>query len=204
MKSILIVLLVVVAPLAATNVFGCSCDNAPTAAESFERVDAVFYGVPESVEERGNQVFAIFRVEKSIKGVDRDRVWVETGITSCDMQFKQGVRQYLFVEGGGDLFRTLPCHRHHGDKIFDDKPELELKSIGLTSNATWRSPSPVPQKTVYSNHGSAGDIRETKSPDDVSGKNQNWELLGLGMFAGVVLVFATLGVFFVVTLFRKK
>ncbi|HLA95408.1 MAG TPA: hypothetical protein VK612_06785 [Pyrinomonadaceae bacterium] len=171
----------VVIIITVTDLLACKCADPPNAEESFETVDAVFYGVPERMEGSGDKIFALFKVEKSIKGVMRDRVWIETDATSCGMQFTVGTRAYLFVDGSEDTYRTLPCHRHSGDKVFEERAALQLESGALTSE--------------HSGHNA-----EAEKPDIWT----NLIFMGLGLVTGILIVLAICGVFYIVSQVRKR
>jgi hypothetical protein len=117
--------------LASENAFACKCSNPPSVGQSFEQSAGVFYGSVESVEASGDEILAEFRVEKSWKGADKDRVTVSTDRTSCGIDFKEGEKYYLFVDKNGEAYKTIPCRRHAGtqEEFLRDKPTLALQNV---------------------------------------------------------------------------
>jgi hypothetical protein len=109
----------------------CSCKNPPTVEQSFEQSAAVFAGKVESVESSDKETVAEFRVDKSWKGADKERVTVKTDTTSCGIDFKKGESYYLFLDRDGDSYRTVPCRRHAGaqEEFLKNKPTLALQKV---------------------------------------------------------------------------
>jgi hypothetical protein len=117
--------------LAGENALACKCSNPPSVGQSFEQSAAIFYGTVESVESSDKEMLAVFSVEKSWKGADKDRVTVRTDTTSCGIDFKKGESYYLFAERDGDIFYTVPCRRHAGsqEEFLKNKPALSLQKV---------------------------------------------------------------------------
>ncbi|HEY0427264.1 MAG TPA: hypothetical protein VGC76_05620 [Pyrinomonadaceae bacterium] len=125
--------------LAIQNAFACSCVKPPSVEEGFEQSAAVFYGTVESVESTDKEMTAVFNVEKSWKGADRDRVTVKTDATSCGIDFKTGEKHYLFLDQDGGIYKTVPCRRYAGaqEEFLKDKPPLALQKALVTVPRTF-------------------------------------------------------------------
>jgi len=115
----------------------CSCGNPPTVEQSFSQSAAVIYGRVESVAHNDLNTTAVFKVEKSWKGADRDEIVVVTEPTSCGIAFKTGETHYLFLDSIGETYRTAACRRHAGtqEEFLKDKPTVALKPVPPASKA---------------------------------------------------------------------
>lgn len=122
--------------LAGFDVFACKCANPPTVEQSFEQSAAVFYGTVEKVSGGDKIISAVFRVEKSWKGVDTAEALVASDATSCGIDFQKGETYYLFVDRDGSDFRTVLCRRHAGtqEEFLKNKPLIQLKPARGSNN----------------------------------------------------------------------
>lgn len=138
------------------EIFACSCSNSNTATpqDIFNASDAVFRGSVIDVDDSSDKdIYALFEVETSWKGVRQDKLIVRTDKTSCGINFKKGEKYLLWLDSSeGHDFKTVPCRIPVGDSgsFLQSRPELPLKSVLLDF--------PVPKK-----NGTVSDKDQTDS-----------------------------------------
>lgn len=107
MKTLFAAVILALLLLNAPVVEACSCGRYPTICDSYQRADAVFIGVVQSVdtnkvrdrngrEYSGGQVTHI-QVEKSFKGMAQPEVVFRTEGTSCDRTYSEGERWLFYA-----------------------------------------------------------------------------------------------------------
>lgn len=166
--------------------FGCSYPNPPTVEQSFADSDAVLHGVVTYTQGFENQVLAVIEVKKAWKGVKRDKIIVKTGLTSCDIDFKMDQAYYLWLDGEGDRFETVPCRRHAvaEETFLSDKPLLPLEPVVLDPDS---KPPPIVE---------SGPPPEPLKREDKSGQFSSFSLVMITSVITTLVVLLIVGVGF--------
>ena len=117
----------------------CSCARYPTVCDSYQKADAVFIGVVQSVnnklfDEYSGQV-AHIQIEKSFKGMAQPEVIFRTEGSSCDKIYKEGQRWlfYAYYDQKTKRWNTAACDR---STTIDEAGDDLLYLQGLPKSAS--------------------------------------------------------------------
>ncbi len=108
MRHILLLLVIVFAPTATTEVFAYDCAEA-SPAENFRRADYVFEGEVVRINYDRDVTTYTFRIDKFLKGNVSVQIVITAGTTSCDATFSPNELYRVFARKYGEKVVSGQC-----------------------------------------------------------------------------------------------